>query len=449
MIRLLLALALAAGAARAQTNVTPDEVRAIVKEAYVYGYPLVASYGAEHAWFVDRANDAFKASWNQIGSVPRVPGPEDKSRRFPDADTCTSYLGLDLRGEPIVLTLPPLERNRYVSVQLIDAYTHEFGPIGTRGSFLLAGPDWKGETPKDVTQVLRSETRFALALVHVQLFEPADLGNVVRLQSACKAQPLSAFLGVPPPPPAGEIRFPRPVAGQALRTSPEFFVVLNFVLQFCPTHDSERAMMARFAKLNIGAGLLFGSVRFEPVQKQAVADGMADALRACAEVQARVERGEIALGELHGSRASLAGNHLYRMAGAVLELHGPARQEVLELLHPAQDASQGSYLLHLAPGQLPPVDAFWSLTLYEMPGGLFFANPLQRYRVDSSMLPGMKRDPDGGWTLCVQHESPGQDKESNWLPAPKGAFQLCWRMYAPKSAALDGTWKLPALQALK
>ncbi len=441
-------LVLALVAQRPQSPLAPAEVRAIAKEAYVYGYPLVASYGLEYAWFVERGKPEFKAPWNVLACAPRVCTPEDKTPQMPELDTCTAQLGLDLRSEPIVLTLPTLEQKRYFSVQLLDAYTHDFDSIRDEAgaSFLVAGPGWKGETPKGVQRVLRCETQLALALIHTQLFDPADLPNVARIQSGLQARPLSAFLALPAPRAAPPIFFARPVAAAGLRTSPEFFTVLNFVLQFCPTHAAETELMARFAELGIGAHLQFGLIAFTSAQKQALADGMADAWRACAELEVQVERGELDAGALHGSRESLAGNYLYRMAGAVLRMHAPARTGMLDETYPAQDAAQGNWRLQFAPGQLPPVDAFWSLSMYELPGGLLVANPLERYRIHSAMLPQLKLDGDGGLTLYLQHDSPGKDHESNWLPAPKGPFQVSLRLYSPKPAALDGTWKRPALQ---
>src|SRR5580698_8623865 len=144
-------------------DVTPAEARAIAKEAYIYGYPLVDNYRAEYDYFVDRGSPEFKAPWNHIGNVPRVFTPADVAVQTPNSDTPYSWMGLDLRTEPIVLTFPPIDKSRYFSVQLTDAYTFNFAYIGSRatgndgGSFLLAGPGWKGEAPKGVQEVIRSE----------------------------------------------------------------------------------------------------------------------------------------------------------------------------------------------------------------------------------------------------------------------------------------------------
>src|SRR5580692_1240708 len=166
---LALAVALAFGPLSNSTaraaDATPDEARAIAKEAYVYGFPLVDNYRVEYSYFEDRQDPDFKAPWNQIANISRVFTPADTAVQTPNSDTPYSWLGLDLRAEPIVLTLPPIEKKRYYSVQLTDAYTFNFAYLGTRttgndgGSYLVAGPNWKGPTPKGVKKVIRSEDR--------------------------------------------------------------------------------------------------------------------------------------------------------------------------------------------------------------------------------------------------------------------------------------------------
>jgi hypothetical protein len=138
-------------------DVTAEEARAIAKEAYIYGFPMVESYRIEYAYMVDAGNPEYKAPWNHLVNTPRVYTPDDKAVQTPNSDTPYSFIGLDLRAEPFVLTVPPIEKDRYFSIQLIDAYTFNFDYIGSRatgndgGSFLIAGPGWKGETPAGVT----------------------------------------------------------------------------------------------------------------------------------------------------------------------------------------------------------------------------------------------------------------------------------------------------------
>ncbi len=186
-------------------EVTPAEARAIAKDAYIYGYPLVDNYRVQYGYFVDRQNPEFKAPWNHITNIPNVYTPADTAVQTPNSDTPYSWAGLDLRAEPIVLTLPAIEKNRYYSVQFTDAYTFNFAYLGTRtsgndaGSYLVAGPSWQGETPKGIEKVIRSETEFIVAIYRTQLFDPADLPNVKKIQAEYGVQPLSTFLGTSPP----------------------------------------------------------------------------------------------------------------------------------------------------------------------------------------------------------------------------------------------------------
>src|SRR5687767_11063706 len=176
-------------AAHAQTDVSPAEARAIAKEAYIYGFPMVDNYRIQYSYFVDRQNAEFKAPWNQIRNIPRVYTPADTAIQTPNSDTPYSFVGMDLRAEPMVLTVPPIPKERYFSIQLIDAYTFNFDYIGSRatgnegGSYVVAGPKWKGETPKGVKKVIRSETEFVFAVYRTQLFKPDDLDNVKKVQA--------------------------------------------------------------------------------------------------------------------------------------------------------------------------------------------------------------------------------------------------------------------------
>ena len=204
---------------------SPDDARAIAKEAYIYGFPMVDNYRIQYGYFVDRQNSEFKAPWNQICNIPRVFTPADKAIQTPNSDTPYSFAGLDLRAEPIVLTVPPIDKERYLSVQFIDAYTFNFAYIGSRatgndgGSFLIAGPGWVGETPKGVKKVIRSETEFVLAGYRTQLFSPDDLDNVKKVQAGYKVQTLSAFLGTAAPKPAPVIDFIKPLTPETQKTS--------------------------------------------------------------------------------------------------------------------------------------------------------------------------------------------------------------------------------------
>ena len=438
------------------TSVTPTEAREIAKEAYIYGFPMVDSYRIQYAYFVDRNNPEFKAPWNQIRNIPRVFTPADKAVQTPNSDTPYSMLGLDLRAEPIVITVPAIEKDRYFSVQLIDLYTFNFDYIGSRatgndgGSFLVAGPGWNGETPKGVKKVFRSETEITLAAFRTQLFNPGDLDNVKRVQAGYNAQPLSQFLGKPAPPAAPTINFIKPLTPAEERTSPEFFNILNFVLQFCPTNPSETALMARFAKINVGARQTLDPNKLSPEVKTSIEQGIADAWADFSGLQKQVEAGKVTSAECFGTREFLKNNYLYRLGAAVLGIFGNSEQEAMyPVLGVDADGKKlngaNVYTLRFAPGELPPVNAFWSLTMYELPESLLVANPINRYLINSPMLPQLKRDDDGGLTLLIQNESPGKDTEANWLPAPKAPFIMFLRLYWPKPEALEGKWTAPSV----
>jgi hypothetical protein len=441
-------------------DVTPTEARAIVKEAYIYGFPMVDNYRIQYGYFVDTKNPEYKAPWNQLKNIPRVYTPADTAIQTPNSDTPYSFIGMDLRAEPIVLTVPKIEKERYFSIQLIDAYTFNFDYIGSRttgnggGSFMIAGPNWKGETPKGVKKVMRSETEFVLGAYRTQLFNPGDIDNVKKVQAGYKAQTLSAFLGTAAPKAAPVIDFIKPLTPAEEKTSPEFFNILNFVLQFCPTDPSETELMERFAKIGVGAGKTIDASKLSPEMKAAVEQGVADAWAAFGELEKEFAAGKITSGDVFGTRAYLKNNYLYRMGAAVLGIYGNSKQEAMYPMYLVDEAKQkmtgaNRYTLRFAPGQLPPVHAFWSLTMYEMPQSLLVANPINRYLINSPMLPQLQRDADGGLTLLIQNESPGKDKEANWLPAPKGPFVMAMRLYWPKEEAVDGKWTAPPAQQVK
>jgi hypothetical protein len=461
-VALTAALVLTTGLALTTTraaDITTEEARAIAREAYIYGFPMVDNYRIQYAYFVDKEGPEYKVPWNQLLNIPRVYTPEDKAIQTPNSDTPYSMIGLDLRGEPMVLTVPVIEKERYFSIQFIDAYTQNFDYIGSRatgnggGIFLIAGPNWKGETPKGVKKVIRSETEFVFAIYRTQLINPGDLDNVKKVQAGYKAQPLSEFLGQSAPKAAPAIDFIKPLTPDGQKSSMEFFNILNFILKFTPTVPSETALMERFAKIGVGAGKTFDASKLSPEVKQAIEQGIADAWKEYNEFKStQVDAGKVTSGDMFGAREYLKNNYLFRMAAAILGIYGNSKAEAMYPVYTVDaagdklDAAKNGYTLRFAPSQLPPVNAFWSLTMYDVPTSLLVTNPLNRYLLNAPMLPQFKRDADGGMTLYIQNESPGKDKEANWLPAPKGPFWMAMRLYWPKEEALNGKWTAPPLK---
>lgn len=408
-------------------------------------------------YFVEEDNPDYKAPWNQIKHIPRVYTHEDRAVQTPNSDTPYSWLALDLRTEPIVLTVPPIEEERYFSIQLIDLYTHNFGYIGSRttgndgGNYLIAGPGWEGVVPDDISEAIRAETELILAVYRTQLFNPDDMDHVKAVQAGYRVQSLSAFLGQSAPEAAPEIDFIEPLTREEIKRSPEVFSQLNFVLQFCPTHPSEQELMARFAKLEIGAGKDFKWEAFSPEIQAGIQRGIADAWVGFSDLKTRIEAGEVGSGDAFGTREHLKNNYLYRMTAAVLGIWGNSAEEAIYPSYYIDADGQRldgthNYTLRFAPGQLPPVNSFWSLTMYELPASLLVANRLNRYLLNSTMLDDFVRDEDGGVTLYLQHDSPGKAKEPNWLPAPQGPFSVVLRLYWPKAEALDGAWTPPPVR---
>ncbi len=439
----------------APAAVTPAATRAIAKEAYIYGFPMVDNYRVQYAYFVDKQDPEFKGGWNEIHNTARVYTPEDKAIQTPNSDTPYSAVGADLRAEPLVLTVPPIEQDRYYSLQFVDGYTYNFNYVGSRttgnggGRYLLAGPNWKGDKPEGINEVIRSDTDLALVLYRTQLLGPSDLENVKKIQAGYQVTPLSVFLNQPPPAPAPAIDFVPPLTPEQQRTSPQFFEILSFAMRFAPVLPAEKDMRQRFASIGIGPDGDFDAEKLSPEMRKAVEDGMADAWAEFDTFKKeKVDTDQVSSAEFFGTAADLKGNYLYRMAGAVLGIYG---NTAAEALYPASfNDSAGApltgannYTFHFAKDQLPPVSAFWSLTMYELPQSLLVANPINRYLLNSPMLPSLVPDQDGGYTFYLQNSSPGPDRESNWLPAPPGPFFVVLRLYWPKPDALNGTWKAP------
>ncbi|MEE4376710.1 MAG: DUF1254 domain-containing protein [Candidatus Competibacteraceae bacterium] len=456
-------------------DATPEEARNIAKEAYIYGYPLVENYRIQYAYFADKGGPQYKGPWNTIINIPRVYTPKDTAIQTPNSDTPYSFVGADLRAQPIVLTVPKIEKNRYYSLQFMDAYTFNFHYVGSRttgndgGKYLLAGPAWKGEKPEGIDEVIRCETEFAFIGYRTQLFNPEEIDNVIKIQDGYKAQLLSDYLGqeAPESKPALtkasgkvpiaplEITAPeaiKPLTQKGERTSLEFFQILNLVLSIAPTPPEEQELRARFTKIGVGGNLEFEPEKLSSEMKQAIQQGMADAWTEFDEFKkTKIDTGEVTAGDMLGSRKLIDGRWIYRMGGTVMGIYGNSKQEAMYPLltvdaegKPFDGANK--YTLTFEGGKFPPVNAFWSLTMYNLPESLLVANPINRYLINSPMLPNLKKNADGGVTLYIQNESPGEDKESNWLPAPKGKFWMPIRMYWPKKEALDGEWKAPAVQ---
>jgi len=447
----------------ARAKLAPGEIGQISQEAYVYGLPLVMNYAVLYEYFVDTASPEYKAPFNQLYNTARVYTPKDTAIVTPNSDTPYSFIGMDLRAEPYVICNPEIEKNRYFSLQLVDMYTFNYGYAGSRTTgngaacHLVAGPAWKGEKPAGIGQVYRSETDFSFAVIRTQLFGPDDLENVKKIQAGYRGQTLSQFLKQPAPPPAPAIAWLK-IDKASAEADP--FSYLNFALQFCPATGPaavEKPMRERFAKIGIEAGKPFPHDELTPEQKAELKAGIQSGSEKIDKEIANLgveQNGWRIATHGFGDRQAYGGNWALRAAAAVAGIYG---NDAAEALYPllATDADgqkpdgANRYTLTFPAGQLPPVNAFWSVTMYDGKTQLLVENPIDRYLINSPMLPRLAKNADGSLPIYIQKASPGKDKESNWLPAPAGPIYLVMRLYWPKEEALKGSWKPPAVQRVK
>jgi hypothetical protein len=441
-----------------------EETKAIAEEGFIYGLPIVMNYAVMYEYAVDRNSGQFKAPFNQINNEARVFTYKDTAVITPNSDTPYSIVWMDLRTEPIVLSVPAVAKPRYYSVMLCDGNTFNYGYIGSRatgtepGDYMVVGPDWKGETPAGIKKVFHSSTQFSAAAYRTQLFNPADMPNVIKIQSGYQVRPLSAYLKQPAPPAAPAIDFPK---ANAELVKQNFFSYLDFALQFAPAGPEEVAIRAKLASIGIGPGKTFEMKDLSLEHKAAILLGMKQGETKVEQYLASGQKNINGwkVGSLFGDRGFYNGDWLKRAAAAKGGIYG---NDAIEAMYPMTktladgeelDGSKHNYTLTFAKGQFPPVNAFWSVTMYDGKSQLLIENPINRYLINSPMLQGMKKNPDGSLTMYIQKDLPGKAKESNWLPAPNDTIYLVMRLYWPKETppsilpAGEGTWQPPAIVA--
>ena len=449
---------------KAPDAVTPGEAEATAREAYVWGFPMVMNYKTLYSYAIDIESPDYKGPFNQVSCEARLFTPDDRAVVTPNADTPYCMFWLDLRAEPQVLTVPEVEPDRYYSFQLIDWYTHNFAYVGTlttgnnAGSFLIAGPGWKGEAPDGVKQVLRSETDLVFIVVRTQLFGPDDLERVEEIQSEYALRPLSDLLGTEAPPSPPEPDFP--VWQEGAQFDQRFFGFLDVAMDLLGKPAPGREpLWERLGRLDIGPGHDFDLAALPPDIQQALKAGREagfDDMGAFIEAHSK---DPLISGKIFGTREFLAesaadnfhlsSSDMLRAVAAHMGLYGNSAAEAIYPTYLADadgaplDGSAHRYTVTFADGQLPPVASFWSLTMYDGKTQLFVDNPIDRYLLNSTMMDDFRMGDDGSLTLLIQKDPPGEGWESNWLPAPDGPFYLVMRLYGPEETALDGTWMPP------
>ena len=460
----ILAVIAGCGVAPPADSVTSEEAQAIAKEAYIYGFPMVMNYKTLYNYVIDTSNPEYKGPFNHLSCDARLFTPDDKAVVTPNADTPYCMFWMDLRVEPMVLSVPEMEPERFYHFQLIDLYSHNFAYVGSltsgngAGRFLIAGPDWDGEKPEGITGVIRSETGFVFDVTRTQLFGPDDLERVKEIQDAYELQPLSTFLGTEAPPAAATPEFPVWVEGAQF--DERFFGYLDFMMSLLEKPGmGEEPLWGRLAGLGIGPESSFDFEALTPEIQEAMKAGRDEGFAEIEEFIKEYSSDPLASGKIFGTRDFLAGSaqtnyglesaDILRAVAAHMGLYGNSAAEAIYptyLIDAEQqplNASTNRYTMTFEEGKFPPVKAFWSLTMYDGATQLFIDNPLDRYLLNSTMMEQFQVAEDGSLTLYIQKDSPGNAQEGNWLPAPDGPFYLVMRLYGPEAEALEGVWTPP------
>jgi hypothetical protein len=448
-----------------KSNERPGFIEAmrIAEAGFIYGLPIVMNYAVMYEYAIDRNSGQFKAPFNQIKNEANVFTYKDTAIPTPNSDTPYSFCWMDLRAEPVVLSVPAVDPKRYYSVMLCDGNTYNYGYIGSRatghepGDYMVVEPSWRGTPPPGIKKVFRSGTQFSVAGYRTQLFGPDDIENVKKVQAGYKVQPLSAYLKQPSPPPAPAIDFPK-IDKELVKTN--FFDYLDFALQFAPAEANEKDIRAKLASIGVGPDKKLNLKDLSLEQKAEILLGMKEGDRkvdeAVANAGANVNNWRVS--GLPGDSTHYNGDWLKRAAAAKAGIYGNSPEEAtypltrLDAEGKTLDGSKHDYTITFAAAEFPPVNAFWSLTMYDGKTQLLVENPINRYLINSPMLPAMKTNADGSLTIYIQNKSPGTDKEANWLPAPNGPIYLVMRLYWPKTEPPSvlppgaGTWHPPGVK---
>lgn len=437
--------------------ISPDLAREIAEETYIWGYPLVLMDVTRKVTTNVAAptGEVGQAPMNWLSHARAFPPATFRAVIRPNFDTLYSFAWMDLGPEPLVMTLP--RTDRYHVFQMMDGWSEVFAAPGTRmtggrgGSYLIAGPGWRGAVPSGM-DLLRSPTDIVWLIGRIQTNGPADYGFVHALQDQVTLAPLGQQAGSHTPPrrsvdPAVDMRTPPMTAVDNLGGE-AFFTAMLEALRKNPPHVHDQAVVARLRRLGLepGRDLDFRALP-EPVQ-QALKDAPPAGL---AVIRRRAEHpGPAANGWsiLTGAVGYYGADYTFRASVALAGL-GANRSE--DAIYPFGNtdgegnpmSGANRYTLQFRRGQTPPVAAFWSITMYD-DKGFPVANALNRQAIgDRDRL---TLDSDGSLTLYIQQSSPGADKEANWLPAPEGAFTLAMRCYSPRPQIASGEWVPPPIR---
>ena len=453
-----LALALIAAtlapAMAATGPVTEEEAHAIGVDAYLYFYPIVTmDLTRKQLTNQEPTPGGIGGPMNSFANVGAFPTADMRVVVRPNFDTLYSSGWLDLTKEPMVVSAPDTD-GRYYLLPMLDMWTDVFASPGWRttgtqaGNFLVTPPGWTGTVPDGMTQI-QAPTPYVWIIGRTKTDGPADYDAVHKIQAGYKITPLSQWGGEPRRTevkidPSVDMKTPPKIQVDTMPAD-KYFAYAAELLKLHPPHITDQPIIAQLKRIGFEVGKSFDLDKADPAVKKGLASAAEDAQKLMewkVPTLARIANGW----SMNTDTMGVYGNYyLKRAIVTQLGLGANLPEDAIYPLNLADDTGKpldgaSNYVLHFDKGQTPPVNAFWSVTLYD-PQGFQVANPLNRFAV-SSWMP-FKYNSDGSLDLYFQNESPGADKEANWLPAPKGPYNLTMRLYAPKAEALTGKWNPP------
>lgn len=428
-------------------------------QAYIYAYPMVLMELTRQISTNVRAPAGSFAPMNQFAHMRAFPDHTFREVVRPNADTLYSIVWFDVAKEPLVLSVPDTG-GRYYLLQMLDMWTDVFAAPGSRtsgtkaGDFALVGPRWNGKLPDGVER-LRCPTNIGWIIGRTQTNGKADYENVHRIQDGFKLTPLSQRgksytpLTESPVDPTVDMKTPPPIQ-LAKMSAQTYFEMFAELMKNNPPHELDWPMVVQLRQIGIVPGKDFVFSKLDPQTQKALERAVGEAGKM---IEHRAERsGEFVNGWLiaREGMGNYGTSFLQRANVALIGLGANVPDDAvypMSFVDSERRPYNGSnrYLLHFDNGQLP-VNAFWSLTMYDE-DGYFSENSIQRYAIgDRDKL---KFNNDGSLDIYIQHESPGRDKEATWLPAPKDTFNLVIRLYWPKTEILTGAWNPPAVERIR
>jgi hypothetical protein len=446
-------------AAKPASNLSETEASEIAADAYVYGYPLVTMEITRRVMTNVAAPEGTRAPMGQFSRAREYPNASFRDVTAPNADTLYTTIWLDVSKEPWVLSLPEMG-DRYYLFPMLDGWTDVFQVPGKRTTgdkaqkYAITGPGWKGELPAGVTEY-KSPTSIVWVLGRIYCTgTPEDYKAVHQVQDQCSVVPLSSY-GKPYTPPEGKVD-PSIDMKTAVRDQVNamdvvaYFKLLAELMETNPPAAEDAPLIAKMAKIGMAPGKDFDRTKLEAAVDKDVAKLGVEKIMGYFK-----EAGKPINGWMYFTKTGIYGtDYLDR---ALITAFGLGANRPQDAIYPTSETDAdgkpydgaNKYVLHFDKGQMPPVDGFWSLTMYDA-NYFFVANPLNRYTVSSRTK--FKENPDGSIDVYIQHENTGPDKESNWLPAPAGKFVLMLRLYWPKEmdpSILDGSWVIPPVKIAK